>query len=170
MILLYVMKDAVVGYCSVAKSCPTLCDPMERWSSPKGRGHSGIGKKNLEGRKKKKKKSHLTLCNPMDCSPPGSSVFSISPHKNNGVSIPFFRGSSQPRDWTWVCCIADRSFTIWAKWLLSPGHDQEKVRGVTTDSSWQLGGRGHFAVGRGFLNMSRCLASFSQIHFSPNSP
>ena len=30
------------------------------------------------------------------------------------VSIPFFRGSSWPRDWTWVSCIAGRFFTIWA--------------------------------------------------------
>ena len=28
--------------------------------------------------------------------------------------IPFFRGSSQPRDWTWVSCIAGRFFTCWA--------------------------------------------------------
>ena len=27
----------------------------------------------------------LTLCNPMDCSPPGSSVHEDSPGKNNGV-------------------------------------------------------------------------------------
>ena len=31
-----------------------------------------------------------------------------------GVAIPFSRGSSQPRDWTWVSCTAGRFFTIWA--------------------------------------------------------
>ena len=31
-----------------------------------------------------------------------------------GVAIPFSRGSSQPRDWTQVSCIAGRFFTIWA--------------------------------------------------------
>ena len=30
------------------------------------------------------------------------------------VAIPFWRGSSQPKDWTWVSCIARRLFTIWA--------------------------------------------------------
>ena len=30
------------------------------------------------------------------------------------VTISFSRGYSQPRDQTWVSCIADRFFTIWA--------------------------------------------------------
>ena len=30
------------------------------------------------------------------------------------VAFLFFRGSSQPRDWTQVFCIAGRSFTSWA--------------------------------------------------------
>ena len=30
------------------------------------------------------------------------------------VAIPFSRGSSQPRDWTTVSCIAGRFFSIWA--------------------------------------------------------
>lgn len=30
------------------------------------------------------------------------------------VTVPFPRGSSQPRDWTRVSCIADRFFSIWA--------------------------------------------------------
>ena len=30
------------------------------------------------------------------------------------LEIPFSRGSSQPRDWTWVSCIGGRCFTIWA--------------------------------------------------------
>ena len=30
------------------------------------------------------------------------------------VAIPPFRGSSQPRNWTWVSCIAGRHFTVWA--------------------------------------------------------
>ena len=40
------------------------------------------------------------LCNPMDCSPPGTSVHEDSPDKNTGVVMPTSRGSSQPRDWT----------------------------------------------------------------------
>ena len=57
----------------------------------------------------------LTLCDLMDYSPPGSSVHGDSPSKNTRVvAIPFFKGSSQPRDKTQVLCIAVRFFTIWA--------------------------------------------------------
>ena len=47
------------------------------------------------------------LCDPMDCSSPGSSVHGDSPARVlQWVAIPFSRGSSQPRDWTQVSCIA----------------------------------------------------------------
>ena len=46
---------------------------------------------------------------------PGSSVHGI-PQAGilEWVAISFSRGSSQPRDRTWVSCIAGRFFTIWA--------------------------------------------------------
>ena len=51
----------------------------------------------------------------MDCSLPGSSVHEILQARIlEWVAIPFSRGSSWPRDWTWVSCIAGRCFTIWA--------------------------------------------------------
>ena len=57
----------------------------------------------------------LTLCNPMDCSPPGSSVHGIFQARIlEWVAIPFSRRSSQPRDWTWISWTAGRFFTIWA--------------------------------------------------------
>ena len=60
-------------------------------------------------------KSCLTLCDPMDCNLPGSSVHCILQARIlQWVAISFFRGSSQPRDWTWFSCIAGRFFTIWA--------------------------------------------------------
>ena len=48
--------------------------------------------------------SHLkTLCDPMDCSPPGSSVHGISQARTlEWVAVSFSRGSSQPRDDTRV--------------------------------------------------------------------
>ena len=49
--------------------------------------------------------SCLTLCNPMDCSLPGSSVHGIF---QEWVAISFPRGSSQPRDRTRVSHIAGR--------------------------------------------------------------
>ena len=49
-----------------------------------------------------------TLCDPMDCSPPDSSVCEILQTKIlEWVAIPFTRGSSQPRDRTQISCIAD---------------------------------------------------------------
>jgi len=59
--------------------------------------------------------SCLTLCDPVDCSPPGYSVHGIlQAIILEWVTISFSRGSSQPRDWTQVSCIAGRFFTIWA--------------------------------------------------------
>ena len=41
----------------------------------------------------------LTVCKPMDCSLPGTSVHGDSPGKNTGVAChAFSRGSSQPRN------------------------------------------------------------------------
>ena len=56
-----------------------------------------------------------TLCDPMDCSQPGSSVHGILQARIlEWVGIPFSRGSSQPRGGTQVSYIAGRFFTIWA--------------------------------------------------------
>ena len=56
------------------------------------------------------------LCQPMDCTPTHRLLCPWdSSGKNTGVdSHSFLQGSSSPRDWTWVSCIADRFFTIWA--------------------------------------------------------
>ena len=55
----------------------------------------------------------LTLFDPMNCSPPGSSVHEMFQARIlEWVVIPFSRGSSQPRDRTWASCIASRFFTL----------------------------------------------------------
>ena len=59
--------------------------------------------------------SCLTLCDPMDCSPPGSSVHGILlAGMLKWVAILFSRGWSWPRDQTHVSCLAGEFFTIWA--------------------------------------------------------
>ena len=71
-----------------------------------------------------------TLCNPMDCSPPGSSIHVIFHVRILvWVAISFSRDSSQHRDQTQVSCIAGgflpakpkgnkfEGFKIWG-----PGH------------------------------------------------
>ena len=67
-----------------------------------------------------KKKSSLyltgqscpTLCDPTDCSPPGSSVRGDSPDKNTQVGYrALLQGIFQPRDQTQVSSIAGGFFT-----------------------------------------------------------
>ena len=54
-----------------------------------------------------------TLCDLMDCSPPGSSLCGILRARVlEWVAIPFSRGSSQTRDQTWVSHIAAGFLTV----------------------------------------------------------
>ena len=56
-----------------------------------------------------------TLCDPMDCSLPGSSLHGILQARVlEWVAISFSRGSSQPRDRTRVSWIPGRHFNLWA--------------------------------------------------------
>ena len=60
-------------------------------------------------------KSCPTLCGPVDCSPPGSSVHGILQARIlEWAAISFFRGTSPPRDRTQVSCTAGRFLTNWA--------------------------------------------------------
>ena len=48
-----------------------------------------------------------TLCNPMDCSLPGFSVHGIfQAGILEWVAVSFSRGSSWPRDWTYISCVS----------------------------------------------------------------
>ena len=68
--------------------------------------------------------SCLSLCDRMDCSPPGSSDHGILQARMlSWVAIPFSRGSSQLRVEAWVSSIASRFFTVWAK----PGPKDEAM-------------------------------------------
>ena len=60
-----------------------------------------------------------TLCDLMDCSLPGFSIYGILQTRIlEWIVIFFSRRSSQPRDQTQVSCIASGFFTIWAATLL----------------------------------------------------
>ena len=57
--------------------------------------------------------SCLTLCDPMDCSLPGSSIQGILQTRIlEWAAILIYKESSQSRDQTWVSCTAGRFFTI----------------------------------------------------------
>ena len=64
--------------------------------------------------------SCLTFCDPMDCSPPGSSVHGILQTRIlEWDARPSSRGSSRPRDWThvsYVSCIGRWFLTTSATW------------------------------------------------------
>ena len=65
------------------------------------------------------------LCDPMDCSLPGSSVHGIFQERIlEWVAIPFSRGSSRPWDWTHIPCVSctARFFTT-----ASPGKSQRSL-------------------------------------------
>ena len=62
-------------------------------------------------------RSYLTLCNPMDYSPPGFFVHEVLQARMlEWASIYYSRGSSWSRDWIQVSCFAGRFFTT-----VSPG-------------------------------------------------
>ena len=71
---------------------------------------------------------------PTDCSPPGSSVRGILQARIlEWVAISSCRGSSQPRDWTWISHIAGRFYTILATTSVLFSHS------VMSDSLWPHG-------------------------------
>ena len=78
-----------------------------------------------------------TLCDPVDCSLPGSSIHGIFQARMlEWVAIAFSRRSSRPRDWNRVSRILGRRFTIWAT------REVPKIKGITTKTSnklfWEL--------------------------------
>ena len=57
-------------------------------------------------------KSCLTLCDPMDCSPPGSFICRISQARVlEWGAVSFSRGPSQLRNQTRISCVAGRFLT-----------------------------------------------------------
>ena len=97
-------------------------------------------------------------CNPMACSPPGSSVLGILQARTlEWVSIPFSRGSSWPRDQSQVSCIAGRFFTIRVT------REAQISRGVCRYSallSWEMSNESLF----------NCLRASSGLASAPRSP
>ena len=71
-------------------------------------------------------KSCQTRCNPMDCSPPNSSVHGIFQARIlEWVAISFSRESSQPMDKTHVSCLAEKNIFKFSK-VICPHYKQIK--------------------------------------------
>ena len=78
--------------------------------------------------------SCLTLCYPVEYSPPGFSVHGIFQARIlEWVAISFSRGSSQPRDWTQVSRIAGRCFNRWAT------REAQNLPAMQETEAWSLG-------------------------------
>ena len=77
--------------------------------------------------------SSLTLCDPMDCSLPGSSVLGILQARIlEWVAMPSSRGSSPPKDGThisYVSCMADGFSTASTAWEAPIMNTQNPVLG-----------------------------------------
>ena len=113
--------------------------------------------------------SYPTLCCPMLCSPPGSSVHGTAHARIlQWVTIPCSRGSSQSRDQTWVSCTGRKILYCWAtreahyyrilevKKNRKPWHRSSQGRGTCQANHhtvWQVLGpqlkQGAVRVGRG---------------------
>ena len=89
------------------------CDTIWKWKKSENVNHSVVS----------------DFLKPMDCSPPVSSVLGILQARIlEWVAISFSRGSSWPRDWTLVSCIAGRFFTVWATREMSGDSDKNNFK------------------------------------------
>ena len=88
-------------------------DLFKKIGDTKGTFHAKMG--SIKDRNGTIAQSCPTLCDSMDCSLPGFSVHGILQARIlEWVTISFSRGSSQPRDQTWVSRIGGRRFNLWA--------------------------------------------------------
>ena len=99
--------------------------------------------------------SRVQLCYPICCSLPGSSVRGILQARIlEWVARPSTRGSSQPRDRTWVSCLsytAGRFFTHWATWEalgLTGGSPKAVVPLLMMSGLMSVKGFGHKVLSR----------------------
>ena len=110
---LYFLFSSLLGEVKVTHLCPTLCDPMDyRIHGTLTGKNTGVGSLSL-----------LQEIFPTQGSNPGllhcrQILYQLrhkgSPRILEWVAYPFSSGSSWPRNWTRVSCIAGGFFTNWA--------------------------------------------------------
>ena len=129
--------DGSYFVCSVAQSCPTLCDPMD-YGLPGSSVHGIFPGKNTgvfavsssKGSSRPRDWTHVSCIVKVKVESLSSVQLFATPwtvtHQAplsmgilqarilEWVAMPFSRGSSQPRDQTQVSHIASRYFTTWA--------------------------------------------------------
>ena len=83
--------------------------------------------------------SCLTLCDPMDCSPPAPLSLEFSrPEYWSGSAFPFSSRSSQHSDWTQVSGIAGGFFTSWATGEAQPKGNHSWIFIGRTDAEAEI--------------------------------
>ena len=98
------------------------------------------------------------LCDPMDCSPPGSSVHEIFQARIlEWVAVSFSRGSSPPRDGAWVFCVS-----CIGRWILLPLSQLGSIRKHAQEilSIWYVP-RGHDSDHGCNWTQGECYCSFN---------
>ena len=122
-----------------------------------------------------------TLCDPVDCSLPGSSIHRIFQARiRSGFPFPSPGESSQPRDRTRVSCIGGRRFNLWATgealsicisflWLLNilPQTWRLNKRNVCSLSS---GGQKSSHYARFWVAKGEAVTYFFQLLVAPITP
>ena len=89
------------------------------WGMEKGFSEQVTFKQYSEKKESEVAELCRTLCDPMDCSPSGSSIHgTFQARVLEWGAISLSKGSSQPRDRTWVSWIVRRRFMVWAKAVL----------------------------------------------------
>ena len=108
-----------------------------------------------------------TLCDPMDCSPPGSSIHGIFQERVlEWGAISFSRGSSQPRDWTQVSRTAGRRFTVWATREALDLNYLFRNTEVLGAFQWLLGGGSHYMLIILILNNMKTTGITARAHWN----
>ena len=130
-----------------------ICNNNSRWY--------GKEERYLAGKGKWSRSVCPTFYGPMDCSPPGSSIHRIFQARVlEWIAISFSRGSSWPRDRTWVSCIAGRCFTIWATLFSTPSPAFIVCRVFDDGHSDWCEVISHCSFDLHFSNNKQCWASF----------
>ena len=111
-------KNHMIISINAEKAFDKIQHPFMIKSPPKSRNRRNIPQHNKSYIWQSESESEVaqscpTLCDPVDCSPPRSSVHGVLQARIlEWVAISFSSGSSRPRDRTQVSCIAGRRFNL----------------------------------------------------------
>ena len=80
----------------------------------------------------------MSLCDPIDCSPPGSTAHGILQARMlEWVAMSFSRGSFWPGDWTHISCVSCIAGWFLACWAIREAHRLHRVHEWRKDQLWE---------------------------------